>query len=120
MKTILHITTRAAWESAVRGGLYEAPSLAAEGFIHCSTLHQVVGTADSFFRGAQDLVLLVIDESAATAEVKYEPAADGGRAAANGLFPHLYGPLNLDAVIRVVDFPPGPDGGFSLPQSLRQ
>jgi uncharacterized protein (DUF952 family) len=115
MKTILHITTRAAWQSAKLGGVYEPPSLATEGFIHCSTADQVVATANAFFRGAQDLVLLVIDEASATAHVRYEPAADGRT---DGLFPHLYGALNLDAVVRVVEFPSNSDGSFSLPQSL--
>jgi uncharacterized protein (DUF952 family) len=117
MKTILHITTRAAWESAKLGGAYEAPSLTTEGFIHCSTLQQVVATANAFFRGARDLVLLVIDEASVTAHVKHEPPAEGGRS--DALFPHLYGPLNLDAVVRVADFPPNADGSFSLPPSLR-
>jgi uncharacterized protein (DUF952 family) len=114
MRTILHITTRADWETAKRNGVYEAPSLASEGFIHCSTLDQVIATANAFYRGAHDLVLLVIDESATTAQVKYEPAADPGRTGPNARFPHLYGPLNLDAVVRIDNFPPNPDGTFSL------
>ena len=76
MKAILHITTQSAWEDAKRNGSYEPQSLAAEGFIHCSTLRQVVATANAFFRGVTDLVLLVIDESALSAELKYEPPAD--------------------------------------------
>jgi uncharacterized protein (DUF952 family) len=114
MTTILHITTRADWETAKRNGVYEAPSLTSEGFIHCSTLDQVIATANAFYRGVHDLVLLVIDESATTAQVKYEAAADPARTGADARFPPLYGPLNLDAVVRIDNFPPNPDGTFSL------
>lgn len=117
MTSILHITTRDEWAAAERNGEYRAPSLETEGFIHCSTLRQTVDTANAFFRGRNDLVLLLIDASAARAEVRYEPAAEGGRASA-GLFPHLYGPLNLDAVRKVIAFPSNAEGQFELPSGL--
>jgi uncharacterized protein (DUF952 family) len=118
MKTILHITTRAEWQAAQRKGVYEAPSLASEGFIHCSTVGQVTETANIFFPGAKDLVLLVIEESAVTAPVKYEPPAGVGSPNREGLFPHVYGPLDLQAVIRVVDFPANDGGTFRLPDGI--
>jgi uncharacterized protein (DUF952 family) len=118
MTTILHITTRGEWENAKRMGAYETPSLSTEGFLHCSTVRQAVATANRFFRGARDLVLLVIDEAVASSQVRYEPPAGGVHADRNDLFPHLYGPLNLDAVVRVVDFPPHADGTFSLPEGV--
>ena len=118
MKIILHITAKREWLAAQHEGSYRAPSLASEGFIHCSTARQVTNTANAFYRGIKDLVLLVIDASAVTWPVKYEPPADAGEANRNELFPHLYGPLNLDAVVRVADFPPNPDGTFSLPDGL--
>jgi len=122
---ILHITSRADWENAQRRGVYEAPSLATEGFIHCSTASQTVETANRFYRGQRDLVLLLIDESAVSAVVRYERAADPdapGRADdrddAGGGFPHIYGPLNVNAVVDSYDFAPNADGLFSLPKSL--
>jgi uncharacterized protein (DUF952 family) len=90
-RLIFHIATRAAWEHA--GGSYEPSSLAEEGFIHFSTPAQLLGVANERFRGVDDLVLLVVDDDRLTAPVKYEDT-----------FPHLYGPLNLDAVIAVVPF----------------
>ena len=116
--TILHITTRQAWAQAMEAGAYEAPSLHNEGFIHCSTSAQVVGTANLFYRGAQDLVLLVIDEAVLGVAVRYEPPADAGEADRNLRFPHLYAPLPLDAVRKVVDFPPRRDGTFELPAGI--
>ncbi len=114
MAAIVHITTRAEWENARRRGVYEAPSLHSEGFIHCSTIPQVIDTANAYFRGAEGLVLLWIDEAATSADIRYEPPA-GGAARADERFPHLYGPLNLDAVIEVVDLPSDTDGSFQLP-----
>ncbi len=112
MSHILHITTTTAWESAQRMGEYRADSLQTEGFIHLSTPEQVLWVANSRFRGHPSLVLLVVDPARVRAEVRWEPPSDSDRA---WLFPHIYGPITLDAVVRVVPFPPGPDGLFSLP-----
>ncbi len=117
MTTILHITTAGEWQTAKRKGIYEPASLVSDGFIHCSTVRQVVLTANAYFRGVRDLVLLLIDERATSAAVVYEPPA-GAERRADGLFPHLYGPLNLDAVIKTVDFPPSADGTFELPEQV--
>jgi uncharacterized protein (DUF952 family) len=107
---ILHITAREEWEAARSLGEYRADTLPVEGFIHCSTLAQVLIPANERYRGRADLVLLVIDPARLAAELVYEDCYETGVA-----FPHLYGPLNLDAVVRVVPFPPGPDGNFTLP-----
>ncbi len=107
---ILHITHRSDWEAAQATGEYRADSLAAEGFIHCSTVEQVLGPANEFYRGKDDLVLLVIDPARLAAELVYEDSYHIGTA-----FPHIYGPLNLDAVTSVVPFPPLADGTFELP-----
>lgn len=111
INAILHITTHDAWNTVQRVGQYRAASLDTEGFIHCSTLEQVVRTADRFFHGQQGLVLLVIDPAKLHADLRYE-AAD------LDVFPHLYGPLNGDAVLDVVPFPPREDGTFTLPKPL--
>lgn len=120
MRVILHITERSAWEQARSRGLYTAASLQTEGFIHCSTIAQTVDTANHFFRGQRDLVLLCIDEDRIATEVRYEPPSGGPvrDPAAGALFPHLYGPLPLDAVVQVLDFPAREDGTFTLPPQL--
>ena len=104
--TLLHICPASDWQNAQPWGEYRAASLASEGFIHCSTPAQVAVTANRFYHGQQGLVLLVIDAGRLTSEVRYE-AADGS------LFPHLYGPLNLDAVVEVRAFEPDEDGTFA-------
>jgi len=118
---IFHVTTRAAWEAAQRAGVYAAPSLESEGFIHFSQAHQVVAVANAFFSGQRGLVLLQADVALLHAELRWEPPAGlpvPKAVSPSELFPHLYGPLNIDAVLAVHNFPPGPDGLFGLPASL--
>jgi uncharacterized protein (DUF952 family) len=109
---IYHIAAHADWERAQAAGAYAADSLEAEGFIHCSTGGQVLGTAARFFAGRQRLLLLEIDPRLLTAELRYEEGEPGV------LFPHLYGPLNLGAVVAAHPFAPGEDGSFRLPPGL--
>jgi uncharacterized protein (DUF952 family) len=90
-----------------------------EGFIHCSTLEQVIRVANVYFRGQRDLALLCIDPARLQADLRWEtPAPLVGSEMAhaqNELFPHIFGAINLDAVSQVVDFPPQADGAFVLP-----
>jgi uncharacterized protein (DUF952 family) len=110
---IFHITTSSAWDEARAAGAYEPPSLEQEGFIHFSEADQVVATANRVFGGQSDLVLLCVAPERLAAVVRYEHAEDAGEA-----FPHLYGPLNLDAVSRVLPIVEGADG-FELPAEAR-
>jgi uncharacterized protein (DUF952 family) len=105
---ILHITTKKDWIQALESGAYRADSLESEGFIHCSRPEQVVAVANAFYAGQTDLVLLHINSDLLTSELRWE-AADGDE------FPHIYGPLNLEAVTAVKEFPPGDDGSFHHP-----
>jgi uncharacterized protein (DUF952 family) len=109
---IFHIVKRVEWVLAVGRGSYAPESLRAEGFIHCSTVAQVIETANRFYRGQDDLVVLWIEESRLKAGLKYEaPKIERGEMAGE-LFPHLYGELNVDAVVRVVELPCAADGSF--------
>jgi uncharacterized protein (DUF952 family) len=98
MTTIFHITSRSAWLEAKALGTYSSDTLATEGFTHCSTAEQVQRSARKFFKGRTDLVLLHIAQANVHPEVRYEAAISGE------LFPHIYGPLNLDAVFSVEAF----------------
>ena len=112
MTEILHITSRAQWAAAQQAGAYRGDTLDSEGFIHCSTPLQVVEVANARFRGTPDLVLLAIDPDRVGPEIRWE-AADNGQ-----LYPHIYGPLNTDAVTQVHEFAPEPDGSFILPTAV--
>lgn len=113
---IYHITLRAAWAEAQRRGEYQAASLETEGFIHCSTNSQVQPIMNKFFKGQRNLVLLVIDPTLLTAELKWEPpAGEVPPGVPEGdLFPHIYGPINLDAIVKRVDLESTPDGKYDL------
>ena len=112
MPTIFHITMREDWDRAKRSGSYEPPSLASEGFIHCSTSNQVVRTANRLFRGQMGLVLLEIDTDRVGAEIKYENCEGGEEN-----FPHIYGALIPESVVRVMAFEPDEDGDFAMTAS---
>ncbi len=108
---IYHITPRTAWNAAQTAGTYRADTLETQGFTHLSKADQVLRVANVFYHGQDGLVILVVDTERITAELRWEPGTDKP----DELFPHIYGPLNLEAVTGVVDFPPNPDGTFSLP-----
>ena len=111
---ILHTTPRAAWSAAQANGKYAADSLAGQGFIHCSKVDQIPRVANVIYAGQHGLVLLVIDPGLLNSELRWEPGTD----LATELFPHVYGPINLNAVIQVIDFEPAADGKFHMPGEL--
>ncbi|MEO1654529.1 MAG: DUF952 domain-containing protein [Bacteroidota bacterium] len=106
---IFHICHRDAWQKAQGQKNYHPPSIEEEGFIHCSTLEQVVSTANLLFRGEANLLLLSIDPDKVGPEIKYENTTGG-----HILFPHIYGALNLDAVVGSAPFIANQDGYFEL------
>ena len=114
MATIFHITTRELWRRSITRGQYTHESLRAEGFIHCSAKEQVLGVANARFAGQDDLVLLRIDTSDVMSVIQYEKPSGSEES-----YPHIYGPLNHDAVKTVIDFPPSADGSFALPAELQ-
>lgn len=113
MKYIYHIATRETWSAARASGSYRAESLSLEGFIHCSTPEQLIGVANELYTGQEGLVLLEIDPAKIPAEIRYEDCYDTGQA-----LPHIYGPLPVPSVMRVIDFSPDNDGRFDhhIPQ----
>jgi uncharacterized protein (DUF952 family) len=92
---IYHVVSGPNWQKAIEQGFYEAASLAAEGFIHASKAEQVQGVLARYYNGQTDLLLLHIDETKLKAPLSFELATS-----VNESFPHIYGRLNLDAVIK--------------------
>ena len=93
MKELLfHIATRSDWGK--RGDTYIPAQFATEGFIHCSTAQQLEWVASQRFRNRDDLVILSIDPGRVVPQILYENLEDGQEQ-----FPHIYGELNVDAVI---------------------
>lgn len=110
---IMHILNHAAMKQTLFDGVYAPSSLQKEGFIHCSTPDQVLEVANSIYKGKSDLLLMLIDEEKVESRIVYEDLYELGK-----LFPHIYGPLNLDAVIQTVEFTPGADGEFKIPAGV--
>ncbi len=117
---ILHISSRKQWIEATRAGQYVDPSLQSDGFIHASTLKQVLPVAAKFYKGQTGLVLLEIDPKRLSSELRWEPPTGGPPPGVpeGDAFPHIYGPINLDSVLQVLDFEPDQNGDFALPPLL--
>jgi uncharacterized protein (DUF952 family) len=110
VSVILHIAKREQWEKEKLEGVYRGDTLDSYGFIHCSTSKQIVKVANDLFCGQKGLVLLCIVTSKVRSKIRYECAGS------EELYPHIYGPLNIDAVIKVAHFEPAKDGRFRLPK----
>jgi len=110
---IYHILSHTAYHALDRAEPYRAESLDQEGFIHCTAEPDLLATvANRFYRNEKGPhLLLCIDETRVRPTVRWEEV-DGHR------FPHIYGPLNWDAVVQVIDFPRHADGRFVLPAGL--
>ena len=104
-QAIYKIVTREQWQAALNAGRFDgAPVDLQDGYIHLSTASQVRETAAKHFAGQDDLVLLEVDAPALEDALKWEPSRGGA------LFPHLYAPLPLTAIMRVEILSLGPDG----------
>jgi uncharacterized protein (DUF952 family)/GNAT superfamily N-acetyltransferase len=108
---LLHLVEPAQWRAALSGSALRPPSLTSVGFVHLSTPEQVHLPGERLFPGRRDLLVLVVDPARLADPVRLEagdPPDPGGM-----LFPHLYGPLPVAAVVAVVPYrPPAP---FVLP-----
>ena len=120
MKTIIIIARRDTWQQAQQVGQYTQSTvdstLADVGFIHCSFPEQTIEIVNRKYNGYDHLVLLFIDTAKVKAEIKYEGALSG-RA---GTFPHIYGPLNIDAVYATVPLQKDESGQFVAPSELEE
>ncbi len=113
---VFHLAVAAEWERALDAGEYRRStvdtSLEDEGFIHAAFAHQAQGVADRYYRGRDDIVLLTIDPDRlreSDVELRVEDTSGRGEG-----FPHLYGPLPVDAVVAVTPVPITADGRLDL------
>ena len=93
--SIYHIVLPETWETVKHSSSYAAESLDTEGFIHCSYDHQLDGVIERYYSAAPELVVLKLDIGKLTSKLVSEPST-GGEA-----YPHIYGPINLDAVVDI-------------------
>jgi uncharacterized protein (DUF952 family) len=107
MDQIVHICTAADWQTAKSSGEYRADSLETEAFIHCSRPEQVLGVANRYYHGHTDLVLLWINPSKLSVELRWE-VSEGD------IYPHIFGPIDLEAIHKVSNFNSDQDGIFRI------
>src|SRR6266567_2910909 len=109
----VHFARRQEWLDAQETGEYAPPDLEENKFIGCATPKQAPSVANEQFSGQDDLVLLWIAPNKVKAGVIYERI---GGAEVGELYPHLYGPLNVDAAVKVDELEPWEPGQFVLPK----
>ncbi len=107
---IYHITEQSTWNQAVRDGIYLPQGFMREGFIHCSKRSQVLDVANRFYSKDSNLVLLQIDVDLVSSQIVDENLEGGTEN-----FPHIYGPLNMDAVKKALSFEKADDGKYRFP-----
>ena len=110
VRVIYKICRTADWRAAEESGTFEGAAVdLADGYIHFSTAAQVAETAARHFSGADDLVLVAVDEAQLGSALRFEVSRGGD------LFPHLYGPLPVSAVHWVLPLALGADGRHVWP-----
>jgi uncharacterized protein (DUF952 family) len=92
---VLHIASPAEWDAARAAREIRPASLGSEGFVHCSTRAQLSITLARHFRGAGELVLLVLDTAALGDALRWDESRPGET------FPHVYAPIPVGAVAAV-------------------
>ena len=102
---IYHIAISAHWRAQKDSGHYQPDAFVGEGFIHCAFIQQLDGVAERYFKGVGELVILGINCNLLTVELRCENLLG-----ASELFPHIYGPLNTDAVFFEQYCDVSPDG----------
>jgi uncharacterized protein (DUF952 family) len=107
---IFHLAESGRWETAET---YRPDSLDEEGFVHCSTAAQLMAVANSLYQGRTDLLLVTIEPDLLEAPVVYEDCYETGQR-----FPHIYGPIDAEAVVSVEPFHPDAAGRFTWEASV--
>lgn len=115
---IYHLTSSESWQEAQQRGTYRAESLDTEGFIHCSTETQILPVANAYYKDQSGLILFKIDPFLLSAELRWEPPSGGSPPPGvpkGDLFPHVYGPIDLNAIVKVYELESNPDGSHKIP-----
>jgi len=114
VEPIFHIAPRPRWQAAAGKERYAPTALDILEYIPCCFGDQIARVAEKHFQGEYDLVLLRIDPMKLNVSLKLETGTSGGEE-----YPHVFGPIPMDAVNGVFLFPPEPDGSFAPPRGLQ-
>jgi uncharacterized protein (DUF952 family) len=107
--TTFHLVPRLEWEASDPAAAYVPAAFDRDGFVHCTDgADELAATANRHFAAfSGDLCALVVHRARLGAEVRYE---DPG-----GIYPHVYGPIERDAILKVLPMPRGVGGEFLAP-----
>ncbi len=115
MPHIFHFINRTDLDQHLNADSLEVPSLETSGFIHCSTLEQVISVANYIAPYDEEMRLIEIDPDRLQSEVRYKNT-DGG----DELFPHIYGPVNRGAIVGIHRLEWDGEEGYQLPEGLME
>ena len=101
------LESREIYDAAVKTGFLVRHDLLEEGFIHASPANQLTRVSNKYYKDVKDLVCAVVAKERVLAPIKYEPATAG-------IYPHIFGPLNMDAVDRVLTIQREKNGEFKI------
>jgi uncharacterized protein (DUF952 family) len=101
------LSSNAEYQQALSAGMLTRDSLTSEGFIHATPKSQLNRLANKYYKDKEQPLILIVDKELVIPEIKWEPAS-------GGLYPHIYGPLNINAVTRVEKISLNEDGNFYL------
>jgi len=113
MEIIYHITTKKVFDKFKKTKFYKSVTFDTEGFIHCSPADKVRASALKFFSKEKEILLLCIDQNKVINEIIWEDSGND-----NFLFPHIYGKLNIEAVIEIIEIISDEDGLFIFPEGF--
>lgn len=106
---IFHLVPEKVWKTSKQDSRYTPQSIESQGFIYCATGNQAEQVANRLYKGERRILLLVINTALVEPEIKYEEDAQTGQK-----FPHIYGPLNSDAIVDRIRLVPENDGSFKI------
>lgn len=110
---IYKVVSQEVWKEAERQGFFAGSGIdLTDGFIHLSSREQVRETVAKYFAGASDLVLITVDADKLADTLRWEPSRDGA------MFPHVYGPIPMSAVLGVAGLSLGPNDEHQFPASF--
>lgn len=92
---IYHIVLPEVWRDFEGKELYQADSLTTEGFIHCSFENQLEGVLERYYKNSKRVLILEIESEKLTSKLVNEPSTN------DEIYPHIYGKINMDSVVRV-------------------
>lgn len=105
------VSSHAEYDTSMASGVLVRDSLETDGFIHASPKSQLDRVANKFYKDVEQAQILVVEKAKLTPELKWEPAT-------GGLYPHIYGPMNMDAVVKIVPIAENESNEYAIDLSL--